>query len=60
VFWLAMTLTEQSEWLTSEGRAAEAEPLLAEARGTFVRLEAKPWLKRVEAAEAPRRAEVPA
>jgi predicted ATPase/class 3 adenylate cyclase len=60
VFWLAVTLTEQSEWLTSEGRAAEAEPLLAEARGTFVRLEAKPWLKRVEAAEAPRRAEVPA
>jgi class 3 adenylate cyclase/tetratricopeptide (TPR) repeat protein len=58
VFWLAVTLTEQSDWLTSEGRAAEAEPLLAEARETFVRLEAKLWLERVDAADAAPRAEV--
>jgi predicted ATPase/class 3 adenylate cyclase len=52
VFWLALTLTEQGEWLASEGRAGEAELLLTEARETFVRLEAKLWLERVEAAEA--------
>jgi class 3 adenylate cyclase/tetratricopeptide (TPR) repeat protein len=60
VFWLAVTLTEQGEWLTSEGRAAEGEPLLAEARETFVQLEAKPWLERVEAARVGTRSEVPA
>jgi len=51
-FWLAVTLTEHGEWLLSEDRVAEAEPLLAEARETFERLQAKPWLERVEAAEA--------
>jgi class 3 adenylate cyclase/tetratricopeptide (TPR) repeat protein len=59
-FWLAVTLTEHGEWLVGEGRASEAEPLLAEARETFARLEAKPWLDRVETAEAGPRAEVPA
>jgi len=57
-FWLAVTLTEHSEWLASEGRASEAEPMFAEARETFTRLEAKPWLKRVETNEARPRAEV--
>jgi tetratricopeptide (TPR) repeat protein len=56
-FWLAIILTEQGEWLVSEGRPAEAEPLLAEARETFERLQAKPWLERVETAEAGPRAE---
>jgi predicted ATPase len=51
-FWLAVTLTEHGEWLLSEDRVAEADPLLAEARETFERLQAKPWLERVEAAEA--------
>jgi hypothetical protein len=51
-FLLAVTLIEHGEWLLSEDRVAEAEPLLAEARETFERLQAKPWLKRVEAAEA--------
>ncbi len=51
-FWLAVTLTEHGEWLLSEDRVTEAEPLLAEARETFERLQAKPWLERVEAAEA--------
>jgi class 3 adenylate cyclase/tetratricopeptide (TPR) repeat protein len=57
-FWLAVTLTEQAEWLVSEDRASEAEPMLTEARGTFERLQAKPWLERVEAAEARPRTEV--
>ena len=47
-FFLAVTLLEQSEWLASEGRASEAEPLLAEARETFERLEAKPWMERAQ------------
>jgi len=59
-FWLAVTLTEQGEWLVAQGRAAEAEPLLAEARDTFEQLDAKPWLERVAAAESKPRAEVPA
>jgi predicted ATPase/class 3 adenylate cyclase len=46
VFWLAVTLLEHGEWLVSQGRGEEAEPLLAEARETFEQLEAKPWLKR--------------
>jgi class 3 adenylate cyclase/tetratricopeptide (TPR) repeat protein len=56
-FWLAVTLTEHGEWLVSEDRASEAEPMLTEARETFERLQAKPWLERVEAAEARPRAE---
>jgi class 3 adenylate cyclase/predicted ATPase len=56
-FWLAVTLTEHSDWLVSVGRAETAEPLLAEAREIFERLEAKPWLTRVEAAVAGTRAE---
>jgi tetratricopeptide (TPR) repeat protein len=47
-FFLAVTLLEQSEWLASKGRASEAEPLLAEARETFERLEAKPWMERAQ------------
>jgi hypothetical protein len=35
-----------------EGRASDAEPMRAEARETFERLEAKAWLDRVEAAAA--------
>ena len=46
-FWLAVTQLEHGEWLIGEGRAGEAEPLLAEARETFERLEAAPWLERV-------------
>jgi class 3 adenylate cyclase/tetratricopeptide (TPR) repeat protein len=58
-FWLAVTQLEHAEWLVAEGRVSEAEPLLAEACETFARLEAKPWLERVEAAVRAR-AEVPA
>jgi hypothetical protein len=56
-FWLAITLTEHAEWLTSAGRAADAEPLLAEARATFEALDAKRWLARIESAEAGPRTE---
>jgi hypothetical protein len=57
-FWLAVTLTEHGGWLVSEGRENEAEPMLFEARETLSRLDAKPWLDRVEAAEAGPRAKV--
>jgi hypothetical protein len=59
-FWLAVTQLEHAEWFVAEGRASEAEPLLTEAGETFARLEAKPWRKRVEAAEVGPRAEVSA
>jgi len=45
-FWLAVTQLEHAEWLIKQGRAEEAEPLLAEARETFERLEATPWVDR--------------
>jgi tetratricopeptide (TPR) repeat protein len=38
---------EHSEWLTSQGRAPEAESLLAGAAETFEQLAATPWLERV-------------
>jgi class 3 adenylate cyclase/tetratricopeptide (TPR) repeat protein len=59
-FYLAATELELAEWLDDQGRADDAEPLLAEARDTFQRLKAKPWLERSEAGEARRGAEVPA
>src|SRR5205823_9052737 len=46
-FYQAVTELESSEWLAAEGRSEEAEPLLAEAREIFERLEAKPWLERL-------------
>ncbi|HEU0246689.1 MAG TPA: AAA family ATPase [Gaiellaceae bacterium] len=50
---LAMALVEQGEWLVSRGRQDEAEPLLAEAREIFERLQARPWLERLDAVAAP-------
>ena len=56
-FWLAVVELEHAEWLAGQGRADEAEPLLADAREVFERLEATPWLERAErrltSAEAP-------
>jgi hypothetical protein len=46
VFLLASTQLEHAEWLVGQGRPDEAEPLLTEARQTFERLEAAPWLER--------------
>jgi predicted ATPase len=52
-FWLAATELEHAEWIAAQGRADEAQPLLDEAREIFTRLEARPWLERCDAAEAP-------
>ena len=49
-FYLAVTQLEHAEWLVAQSRSAEAERLLAEARETFERLEAAPWLERAAAA----------
>jgi class 3 adenylate cyclase/tetratricopeptide (TPR) repeat protein len=49
-FWLAVTDLEHAEWLAEQGRADEAQPLLEEARDVFQRLEARPWLERLEGA----------
>jgi hypothetical protein len=46
VFHLAVTQLEHAEWLTGQGRAEDAQLLLAEARQTFDRLQATPWLER--------------
>jgi tetratricopeptide (TPR) repeat protein len=50
-FYLAVTLLEQGEWLVAQGRRDEAEPPLAEVHEIFERLEAKPWLDRLDAAQ---------
>jgi class 3 adenylate cyclase/tetratricopeptide (TPR) repeat protein len=60
VFWLAVTELEQAEWLTGRERSDEAQPLLLPARETFERLEAKPWLERVDAVRIAALDEVPA
>ena len=46
IFYLGITQLEHGEWLATQERIEEAEPLLAEAREMFERLEAKPWLER--------------
>ena len=47
-FWMAVALLEYGEWLELRGRGPDAAPLLAEARSIFERLEARPWLERLE------------
>jgi class 3 adenylate cyclase len=59
-FFLAVSQLEHGEWLGGQGRAGEAEPLLAEAREIFERLEAAPWLERVKAAARTQPSPVPA
>ena len=51
-FWLAVTLARARRMARRAGAADEAAPLLAEAREIFERLEATPWLDRLELAEA--------
>jgi tetratricopeptide (TPR) repeat protein len=53
VFRRAVTLVEHGEWLAGHGRSDEAAPLLDDARVTFVRLAAEPWLDRIDAVTAP-------
>ena len=47
-FHLAVVLLEHGEWLAAQGRPDDAEPFLDEARETFERLEATPWLERLD------------
>ncbi len=54
-FHLSVTLLEHGERLAEQGRADEAEPLLAEAYEIFDRLQARPWLERAAQARAARR-----
>src|SRR5262249_32949358 len=56
---VAVTELEHGEWLVGQGRAEEAEPLLSESREIFERLEATPFLERVDAAMHGRAEEVP-
>jgi class 3 adenylate cyclase/tetratricopeptide (TPR) repeat protein len=59
-FHLALVLLEHGEWLAARGRPEDAQALLAEARDTFERLQAQPWLERVDAAAPADAAEVTA
>jgi hypothetical protein len=59
-FWLGVTLLEHAELLVTQGREDEAESLLAETREIFERLEARPWLARLDAAQAGTRSQIPA
>jgi class 3 adenylate cyclase/tetratricopeptide (TPR) repeat protein len=52
-FELAVTELEHARWLNAHGRAGDAAPLLADARATFERLRAAPWLELVAEVEAP-------
>jgi predicted ATPase/class 3 adenylate cyclase len=56
-FHLAVVQLEYGEWLMARGRPDDAQPPLTEARETFERLEARPWLERLDAAQAGVRAE---
>jgi hypothetical protein len=47
-FSMAQTLVDYGEWLQAQGRADQAQPFLDEARGIFERLEATPWLERLD------------
>ena len=58
VFYEAVTQLEHAEWLTGQGHNDDADALLAEARLTFERLEAAPWLERVAATAPARPAQV--
>ena len=49
-FYTAVAELEYGEWLVTEGRVEEAEPLLATARDSFAALKARPWLERLDAA----------
>jgi class 3 adenylate cyclase/tetratricopeptide (TPR) repeat protein len=57
-FHLAVVQLEYGEWLAARGRPDDAQPLLAEARDTFERLQARPWLERVDAVSPGASAEV--
>ena len=60
IMWLAVTQLEYAEWLMGQDRGSDAGPLLADARATFERLEATPWVQRAAVRTTPERTEVPA
>jgi class 3 adenylate cyclase/tetratricopeptide (TPR) repeat protein len=45
-FWLAVVRFEHAEWLSTNGRHAEATPMMTLAAQEFERLQARPWLDR--------------
>jgi hypothetical protein len=49
-FYLACTQLQHGEFLLTQGRAAEAEVQVGEARRAFEELRARPWLERCDAA----------
>jgi class 3 adenylate cyclase/tetratricopeptide (TPR) repeat protein len=57
-FHLAVTQLEFSDWLRGRGRGEDAAPFLAEARAAFERLQAAPWIERVDHATSTREAEI--
>ena len=57
-FYLAPVLVDYGRWLVDTGRADEAEPLLAEARGLWEGMGAVAWLERIAQIEERRPAEV--
>ena len=57
-FDLSVVRLEHAEWLTGQGRSDDARLLLAEARETLERLQAKPWLDRLEAAQTESRTQI--
>jgi tetratricopeptide (TPR) repeat protein len=59
-FHLAVVVLEHGEWLIGQTRPTDAAPLLAEARETFERLGAHPWLDRLDAVSASAPDEIPA
>jgi predicted ATPase/class 3 adenylate cyclase len=54
-FYLAVSQLEHAEWLRGQGRGEDAQQLLVDARETFERLRATPWLERAAQASAIRR-----
>jgi hypothetical protein len=57
-FYLAVVQLEHGEWLLARGRPEDSEPLLVDARETFERLQARPWLDRVDSLTSGAPAEV--
>ena len=53
-FRLAVTQLEHAEWLAGKQESAVSAPLLADAKDTFQRLRAVPWLERLNHLEPAR------
>jgi class 3 adenylate cyclase/tetratricopeptide (TPR) repeat protein len=56
-FHLAVVQLEHGEWLNRQGRHADAQAFLTEARSSFERLKATPWQQRLDAIQTDRPAE---